>query len=330
MVEKLNNKREEVIKLRSEIDKLMLNEELLKISISDQKEKISLLQKDLEEANSICKKMITSIRLLEAENQSYSCEIPSLKNDMEVFKASNSREEVIQDSSDIEFDTHCTLSTELDNPSSTKNLTVPDVKEFFVTSNPVNVCRKQVLVFGDQTARGVASRMTHSLDSKIYSIHGEVHSNYTLSQMANRIFELTTDYVSTDNIIVCLDLGSTYFDCHSFYGLLSLGKFTNLTLSLTYDDTNKFNYFHVVSICKRFLKSQRASVRIFSNNSQNNKFRISKSALCVRLVLFVTVSYALKRNFVLSPVPLSNVNFDKHSSGSNSDSSPLTLNSTSA
>lgn len=79
MVETLNSKREEITKLRQEIQQLNSNNSALKDSIAVHLDRVNLLQKELDELNAINRSMIDSIRTLEAENNSGYEEIKRLR-----------------------------------------------------------------------------------------------------------------------------------------------------------------------------------------------------------------------------------------------------------
>lgn len=129
--------------------------------------------------------------------------------------------------------------------------------------------RCQVLVFGDQAARGVAPGVFHYLDSTKFCIRGISKPGYRMDNLTSEIFSYTSSLGSVDTAIVCLQLGSSAdLSKHSVFKLCSVGKYCNLILCVTYD---RFKYSNVIfskfsMLVSQFLKRSTASIRIFSND----------------------------------------------------------------
>lgn len=158
-------------------------------------------------------------------------------------------------------------------------------------------------MFGDASARGVAAGLLDFAKPGEFSIYGEIHADYSIPQMADGIFQLTTDFTWQDNVIVCIDLGSIGgVGSYLLNKLFSIGKYTNLVFSLTYSSSNYNRYFNFVSLCQRFLKYHNASIRTLDNNIVGGKFRLTKKSLCKNIYIYASVSFVLRSVFVSSCV----------------------------
>lgn len=179
-----------------------------------------------------------------------------------------------------------------------RNSLAPYSRKLSVSSS---VGTKNVLVFGDRSASGVATGLLSFTDSSEYSTYGEIHPGYSIPQMAERLFQLTTNFNWQDNVIVCINLGSIgRVSSYLLNKLFSIGKYTNLIFSLTFSSPDKDKYFSFVSFCQRFLKRQSASIRTLDNDFVGGKFRLARESLCKHLYTYVSVSYMLKYVFVSS------------------------------
>lgn len=175
--------------------------------------------------------------------------------------------------------------------------------------HPASSCtnKKRVLVFGDSSARGVAPGLLRFVDTSEYSVNGESYPGFSISQMANKVFQRTTDFGVQDSIIVCINL-DVAGGIHNgqLRKLLSIGKYLHLIFSLTYSNSSYNKYLGFASICHEFLQRQNASIRVLDNVIVNGRFRVTKKHLCETLYNYVNLSFLLKNVFVSSCVKYCN------------------------
>lgn len=255
------------------------------------------LQKSLDELSELKQleqRMITSIQVLNEDNRFLSLELERLKQLQFCTFPPPATTEVLHH---VNSEDACVTNQSLFEELSAADPLIASPKKY---PDAFNAKRSDVLVFGDSSARGIVAGLRNNCPGHCdYFIHGESHPGYTISQMANRIFELTTNYCWKDNVIVCMDLRS--FSNVSYYHLsklFSVGRYTNLIFSLSYSGNNDhYTYSNFVYFCHRFLKSQNASIRIFDNSVIGGKFRLSKKKLCNYLFSYVKASFLLKNKF---------------------------------
>ena len=195
----------------------------------------------------------------------------------------------------------CNLSSSHSYISSQPNheklcFTEPEPDSLFCVKN-------NILVYGDKSAGGVASGLLKFINPCEYSVYGESHPGYSISQMAQNIFHLTTEFNFHDTVIICLNLDPLFrFNSYLLNKLLSVGKYTNLILSLTYSNHNNNKYRNFISLCHNFLDCYKASIRILDNIIVNGSFRLSRQSLFKYLSLYVSASCMIKKSFVLTYV----------------------------
>lgn len=288
-------------------------------------EKLLQSMNRLAELEQLRKEMLTTIQTLGHDNQFLSAELKKLRqmpNSLAPSVTMNTSHHT--DSCDTE-DPASSLFDELfvADPCMARNSSGLHIHKHLSPSSeawpvprhkqlPLDISKKQVLVFGDGTARGVATGLLNFVSSREYFIQGESHPGYSVSQMSDRIFQLTVGFSCQDSVVVCVDLDSdSNINPHHLKKLFSVGRYTNLIFSLTYSNLKKDRFVYFVSLCSMFLKHQNASIRNFSNNVVNGKFRLSKRCLYRNLCDYVVSSNVLKNVFVLSYVDCYNdVNSD--------------------
>lgn len=268
----------------------------------------------LSELEQLREEMLTTIQTLGHDNQFLSAELEKLRQIPSSLAPSVTMDTSLDTDSCHMEDAASSLFDELSvaDPCMARNSSGLQIHEpLSATSEdwpvrglkyfPLDPSRKQVLVFGDGTAKGVATGLLNFASSREYFIQGESHPGYSVSKMGDRIFQLTADFGCQDSVVVCIDLDSaSSISPHHLNKLFSVGRYTNVIFSLTYSNLKKDRYIYFVSLCSMFLKRQNASIRNFSNNFVDGKFRLSKRCLYKNLYNYVVSSYVLKNVFVLS------------------------------
>lgn len=163
------------------------------------------------------------------------------------------------------------------------------------------VChRHRVLVYGDESARGLSAGISELLDPSEVNVQGIISSGCTLRHLADSIFQPTCELGMLDTVIVCLNLEVTAgVSRHLLDRLCAVGKYTNLVFCLTCSPSSSFQHDKCIKFIYSFLHRNSASVRIFDNNIVNNKFRLTRRLLCRNLANYVLCSQVLKKRVLL-------------------------------
>lgn len=93
--------------------------------------------------------------------------------------------------------------------------------------------KKRVLIFGDESGRGLSAELASVLDGREYYTYGVIHSGCGLSKISDDIFEVSRCLTADDYIVLTLNAdNSSKITKRQFEKVLSVGRYTNVIFCL--------------------------------------------------------------------------------------------------
>lgn len=201
MVEMLNEKQIEIVNLRKEIGELTSKNQSLENGIVNHLGRIKHLEKELEELNTINRKMIVSISTLEAENHSCYSEIKRLRIAVSDKFGSETEPSPRAVCHSVSIQTEPPVFVDI-NDGFSLNVTskVPESSVPNVQNNALD-CRKKMLILCDQSGRGLVRVLREKLH-KDYSVQCLIKPNASFLDVIVDIDKLVKSFSKDDCVIV--------------------------------------------------------------------------------------------------------------------------------
>lgn len=263
-------------------------------------DELSSLQSKLNELKNLKESMLTSIETLSVENKWLATEADKL------------RAELLQWTSG----SHASVDRVGSLPNA--GLTSDENTQVDINSRD----RPRVLIFGDVSARGISVNLRNYLDVSSVHIEGVVKTGASLLDISREISVVSLDYTDKDYVIVCLNINNVKeFRSSDFRNILAIGKFSNLIMCYTFDDTyNVSTISKIRNYTSLYLNNRNVSIGLVENNKLHKGlgYRYKRNALCRVLGNYIRDS-RIKSNIVLVSVNCSTVT--NHNIISDNDSS---------
>nr|CAI5820476.1 unnamed protein product [Callosobruchus analis] len=254
-LEDFNQHKNIIKKLHDEIKSLNDNNNELKKQIDDHNAELVKGKRELEEMIEINRNMISTIRLLEEESQ---------RNNQRDIQQDRSTQKVLNGK---EVREPVNTSQEIINKSSR----APRGKD--------SVESKKILIIGDETARGCASKLKTYVTQPNVIIEGVVKPGIELSYLAESLFENSINFGRNDFIIVAFstnNVSNSRSLAKALRYILPLGKLTNLVIYFKLNDPKDINIENYVRKSVRDFIEKNINVSIsirFNVNSINSVLR---------------------------------------------------------
>lgn len=165
--------------------------------------------------------------------------------------------------------------------------------------------RNRVVVCGDESARGISAGIRKYLDVSKTDILGYVKSGCSMERLSTEVFGYTKTLGHRDTAIICLRFNSLQsLDIRSVNKMCAVGKYCNLIFNISYSRSKYSNvlFDRLVTLVSEFLRNNSASVRIFSNDFEGHKFRLTRNALYRYLAHYISCNDAVKNHITLKNV----------------------------
>lgn len=281
------------------------------------------LENDLEDLRNLSKDMISSIKTLENENKFLTDEISGLRHALEVGdvgrhigdydKLPSSRRAApataipheitslkkrdfasgadwvlpAERNSAIQTEPTTVEGCNSNNVSSTRSSNITSAS--YQKNNEYKCMSKsgRILVFGDQSCRGWATRFRRNPEMERYEVLGITQPNADLKTLTNTIFNYAKNYSISDCVVISLDIRSITFKSFSnLRALLSIARFTNCIVVIKHHNFDS-RCFKIYDYISKFNKKNNTSVKIVENYKLGAYFRHSTSSICSLLGNYV-------------------------------------------
>ncbi|CAG9769700.1 unnamed protein product [Ceutorhynchus assimilis] len=254
---------------------------------------------DLENLVSLKDEMLTSIRTLTEDNETCMNDYKKAQKEIFLMRTSNYQRKTVNNA-----ETVSNASTQYDPTMMGVEKICKQVKSKCVESllvrlenNEGHCCKRRVLVLGDESGRGCASKIRILLNDSEEAVSGIIKSYAPLHEVAKNIFSSTFDYSKNDVVIVCLNVKKSMIDYSVLKQIFGIGEYTN-----------NFLFKNVSDVLSEFMRrNYNASIRVIENFRMRNKFRHNIPSLSKLLSLYIKTK-PLQSNAI---VPLADKNDEK-------------------
>lgn len=165
--------------------------------------------------------------------------------------------------------------------------------------------KNKIVICGDESARGISSRIRNYFDSSRTDTLGVVKPGCCMKRLSADVFELTRSLGRQDTAIICLNFDSLHsMDRYIVNRMCAVGRYCNVIFNISYSCLRYSNilFNRLTALVSLFLRTNSASIRVFSNDNKNRKFRLTRSALCRCLTHYISCNDVVKNSITLRSV----------------------------
>lgn len=247
----------DIIETPSKVVQIQQNEETnsnndektaLEIKIKEQSEDIQRLKDEIEESNSLSRNMISSIRVLEAENHSYSREIGWLKNKMEKLDVQQPYNDLVPCQTDLceENSISARVSVPSDTIDSGKDLQsqpIRKVRDKVLTDHS----KGKLLILTDDYGKNLYSFLNIAFKGT-YSVQIICKPYAKFNEVVSDMDSLVTGFTKSDFVMVLAGVNNDDISSKIISSLADKCFFTNLilcTIPINFSFNYKENFYSV-------------------------------------------------------------------------------------
>lgn len=208
--------------------------------------KIQELERNVTDLNIINRDMLTTIETLETENNVYATELTTLRESLQTLSGGNLEPDFTGEREQNSVDTH---SSALEHAQS-----VP--QNLFMLNQQRE--GNKVVVYGDQSARGLSMALTRLLDAGKYRVEGTIFSGCDTHTLGANVFNVAGGLTSSDYFIFVKNLTMGRMDRATLDKVVNVGKFANVIFCITGKLTSriaKLNHKDLVNCYSRCMRN---------------------------------------------------------------------------